>query len=438
MTTFPSRRTHKIVVDRIFDFTVTSSSVAQSADRIGRALRPDCYRINVAESLQSLFLLYGKPGAAISRILDRGRLWFAIAASIAVSVLLHAPDLPSRAPASAVLRFVSYVPGAWLAPLLIVAAVLVPSIILIRAVSGFGSFSVLIHNDYSPLLLCTLMSWTAAYLPLAIARFFLDDFLFHPIAFLVSNAYLAVLVVFAVRTIYGTSFGAAIGMTALGWIAAFAGSALIGVVGSLLYLFASPLMLYFLYAAFGSQLQSVGTGLRNRQRFQQQLEIATTNPHDADAHYQLGLIYQQRRQSSQAIARFERAIQIDPGFADAHFQLGVIARGEQRFDDAIRHLKTAAAIDDKLAQNDVWRELGAAYLAASRLEEALPALQKFTDRRQYDPEGLYWFGKALAQAGRTAQAREMFERAIEAVRTMPSRRRAQVRQWGSRAKSELR
>ena len=392
----------------------------------------------VAESLKSLFLLYVKPGAALSRILDRGRLWFAITAALAVSILLHAPDVPIRAPASAVLRFISYAPGAWLAPLVILAAVLAPAIILTRAVSGFGSFSVLIHNDYSPMLLCVLMSWTAAYLPLAVARFFLDyDFLFDPIAFFVMNAYLGVLVVFAVRTIYGSGFGAAIGMTVLGWIAAVAGSALLGLLGPLLYLLGSPLLLILLYFAFGSKLQSFGAVLRNRQHFQQQLEIATNNPHDADAHYQLGLIYQQRCQASEASARFERAIQIDPSFADAHLQVGVIARGEQRLDDAIRHLKAAAALDDKLAQNDVWRELGAAYLAGSKLEEALAALQKFTDRRAYDPEGLYWYGKALAQAGRTAEAREMFERTIEAVNTMPSHRRAQVRQWGSRAKSEL-
>jgi tetratricopeptide (TPR) repeat protein len=241
-----------------------------------------------------------------------------------------------------------------------------------------------------------------------------------------------------VRTIYGTGFGAAIGITALTWIVGLIGSMLIGVVGGLSYLFASPFVLYFLYIMFGSRLQSLGSGLRNRQHFQQQLEVATTNPHDADAHYQLGLIYQQRRQASEAIARFERAVQIDPAFADAHLQLGVIARGQQRFEDAIRHLKTAAAIDDKLAQNDVWRELGAAYFESSQWDEALAALQKFSVRRGYDPEGLYWYGKALAQAGRADEAREMFERAIEAVKTMPSHRRAQTRQWASRARSELR
>lgn len=398
----------------------------------------DWYRRIVAESLKALFLLYVKPGAAMSRILDRGRLWFAISASLAVSFLLHAPDIPVRGTAPAWMRFVAYAPGAWLAPLMILAAVLVPAIIVIRAATGRGSFSALIQSDYSPLLLCLLMAWTAAYLPLAAARMMLDyELLFDPLVFLIVNAYFAILAIFAVRTMYGTGFGAAMGTTALGWVTGVAGSALIGVVGPLLYFLGSPMLLILLYFAFGSRLQSLGAVMRNRQHFQQQLEIATNNPHDADAHYQLGLVYQERRQLSEAAARFERAVQIDPSFADAHLQLGVIARGQQRIDDAIRHLETAARIDDKLAQNDVWRELGAAYLDASRLDDAVAALQKFTDRRSYDPEGLYWFGRALAAKGRGVEAREMFERAIEAVKTMPSHRRAQVRQWGSRAKSEL-
>src|SRR5262249_17320971 len=150
-----------------------------------------------------------------------------------------------------------------------------------------------------------------------------------------------------------------------------------GVLGSALYLLMSPFALYYLYAMFGSNVRSLGETMRSRQHFQEQLRIATNNPHDADAHYQLGLIHQKRRQHSDAVARFERAVQIDPSFADAHLQLGIIAREQKRFEDAIRHLVKAATLDDKLAQSDVWRELAAAYLGANQTAEALAALSKF-------------------------------------------------------------
>jgi tetratricopeptide (TPR) repeat protein len=223
-----------------------------------------------------------------------------------------------------------------------------------------------------------------------------------------------------------------------GSIGAILGLAIYEVAGPLRSYAMSPFLLYYAYILFASDMRSLGDGLRSRQHLRSQLEIATNNPRDADAHYQLGLIYQNRRQYTEAIARFKRAVEIDPAEADPHFQLGRIAREQKRVEEAIGYLTTAAALDDKLGQSDVWRELGAAYFQAGKIEEAAAALGKYTDRRPYDPEGLYWYGKTLASLGRGGEAREMFERAIEAVKTMPRHRRAEVRSWGSAAKGELR
>ncbi len=389
------------------------------------------------DNIKALFMLYVRPGAAFGRILDRGHLWFAALAAVAFGFVLHFGDVPVPEPSSPLLRFISFAPGSYLLPLLIVAIVIVPAIILIRSFAGFGSFSVLLNNDYVPLLMCTLMAWAAAYLPLMLLRFVAFDLVETPPVFAGFNVLAAILTAVAVRTVYGTGLFAAIGITAVAWAVGAAGAFVMGVVGGALYFLASPLVLIYLWMAFGSRLGSLGQAMRSRQHFQQQLEISTANPHDADAHYQLGLIHQRRRQFSQAAERFEKAVKIDPSMADAHMQLGVVAREQGRFDDAIGHLKTAAALDDKLEQSDVWRELGAAYFGAGRLEEARAALEKFTSRRQYDPEGLYWYGRTLKQLGRTAEAKEMFDRCIEAVRTMPAHRRAQIRGWATRAKSEL-
>jgi tetratricopeptide (TPR) repeat protein len=389
--------------------------------------------------LRALFRLYANPVAAIGQILDRGRLWFAIVAALVVSVTLHISDFPPRGAGTLLLRFISFTPGGYLAPLLMTAVAFVPAIIACRAIFGHGSFGILMSGDYAPLLMCAFTCWAAAYLPLALLRAFTDfDWAQTPALYLAANLYFASLTALSARSVYGSSFPAALGITTIAWIVAVLSTGLIGILGSALYLLMSPFALYYLYAMFGSNVRSLGEGMRSRQHFQEQLQIATNNPHDADAHYQLGLIHQKRRQYSEALGRFERAIQIDPDLADAHMQLGVIAREQKRFEDAIRHLVKAATLDDKLAQSDVWREMGAAYLGASRTPEALAALVKYVERRPYDPEGLFWYGKALAQAGRTAEARGMFERAIEAVDTMPSRRRAQVRHWRGQAQTEIR
>lgn len=389
------------------------------------------------DNLKALFFLYARPSSGFGRILDRGRLWFSALLAILVGFFLHFDDLPIRGFAPPLSRFISYAPGGWLYPLLILAIITVPAIILVRSIATRASFTFALSGDYIPLLMCSLMAWAAAYLPLAILRWFAFIIADNPLVYLIFNVYALILTAFAVRTIYGARFGFALATTAVAWIAGAAGSFVFGIVGGLLYFLASPLVLIYVWIIFGSNLRNLGATMRSRQHFQRQLEISTANPHDADAHYQLGLIYQKRRQLSEAAARFEQAVKIDPSMADAHYQLGLIARQQGRLDDAIAHLRTAAAADDRLAQHEVWRDLGATLFQAGRIEEANAALEKFVSRREYDPEGLYWFGMVLKQTGRADQARNLFQRSIEAARTMPAHRRSEVSVWARKSKSEL-
>jgi len=168
------------------------------------------------------------------------------------------------------------------------------------------------------------------------------------------------------------------------------------------------------------------------------MEAATINPRDASAHYQLGLIYQHRRQYTEAITRFQKAVEIADDDTDAHFQLGRIAREQNRLQDAINHFSVVLEQDDKHAQSEIWREIGATYFAASMFADAKEALAKFIDRRPYDPEGLYYYGKTLEQLGQREEAREMFSRCVEAVKTMPSYRYREQRKWNKLAADERR
>jgi len=71
-------------------------------------------------------------------------------------------------------------------------------------------------------------------------------------------------------------------------------------------------------------------------------------------------------------------------------------------------------------------------------EKALAELQKYADRREFDPEGLYWLGATFKKLGRVLEARDAFERAVEAARTSPAHRRRYTAAWGRQAKTELR
>jgi tetratricopeptide (TPR) repeat protein len=168
------------------------------------------------------------------------------------------------------------------------------------------------------------------------------------------------------------------------------------------------------------------------------LENATLNPKDAEAHYQLGLIYQQRRQYPLAIEKFQKSVEIDPGDPDAYFQLGRIARQEGRYDAALEYCRAAARLDDKHCSNEVWREIGVVNFLSGHSEEARQALEKYLDRRPYDPEAQCWYGRTLAKLGLPDRAKEAFNQAIESVRTMPPARKRQVRSWDAESRKDLR
>ena len=85
--------------------------------------------------------------------------------------------------------------------------------------------------------------------------------------------------------------------------------------------------------------------------------------------------------------------------------MGRVLRAQGDSTAALEHLKTAAAIDNKLAQSEVLRETGAALLDLGRDDEARDILREYTNRRNFDPEGLYWYGVALSRVGDGAGAR---------------------------------
>lgn len=370
------------------------------------------------QNARLLLRLWWRPAAAMSGILDRGSLLFASVAVLAASFLLH---------------FISFY-----TPLLVLAAVYVPGTLLVASLAGrLGGFRTVFARDYSPLLTCTAMAWTAVVVPLSLTVRVVPLPVLLGVAAL-ACLYFAVLMFFAVRTVLGTTNGVAAATVALSWIPLAAIVIFRQPLNFILGWLASPFFLLFVFYYLGSEIGNLGAGLRSRQNFRRMLEASALNPHDAGAQYQLGLIYQQRRQYSEAIARFQNAVAIDPRETDAHFQLGRIARAQGRLNDALAHFQTVLDQDDKHSQNEILREIGALYLAARQYDPARHELAAYTERRPYDPEGLFYYGQALEGMEDAAGARGMYARAVEAARTAPPFRRRETARWSRLAQKQAR
>ena len=351
----------------------------------------------------------------MSEILDRGSLLFASLAALAVAFL----------ESSLVIGGMPFY-----LPLFLLAAIYVPCTLLLGRLFGQSA-------DYGTLLTCAALGWSASQIPVLV----LGPMLETPVrlALLVAAfAYFLFLMFFAVRNIFGIGSGAAVGTVALSWLPLLAVPWIWAPIGFVLRWAASPFFIFYAWYFLGGELGSLGSGLRNRQHFHRMLEAAAINPHDGDAQYQLGLIYQQRRLYSEAIQRFQNAVAIDPTETDAHFQLGRIARRQGRPSDALKHFQTVAQQDARHSSSEILRELGAVELELGNPAEASHYLETYVERREYDPEGLYYYGQALEGLGKQEDARQMYRRAVEAARSAPRYRRRVVSQWSRLALKRLR
>ena len=372
-------------------------------------------------NIQLLLRLVVAPADGMSAILDRGSLLFASLAALVVGLFAGVPGL----------HFSFYT------PLLVLAIAYVPGVLLLSVLFGrLGGLGMVFSRDYSTLLTCAAMAWAASQIPLVVAGAVLPPLILIWAA-LACLGYFAVLMFFAVRTVFGTGNGVAAGVVSLSWLPLVVLAFLWGPLSMILRWVASPFFLFFAWYYLGAEFQNLGSGFRSRQNFQRMLEAAAVNPHDGDAQYQLGLIFQQRRRYSDAIQRFQNAVAIDPTETDAHFQLGRIAMEQGRSGDAIARFETVLRQDERHSSGEIHRDLGSAYLAAGRLPEALRELEIYTGRREYDPEGLYYYGQVMERTGDPAAARSLYERAVEAARTAPRYRRRLIARWSRLAQKQL-
>jgi tetratricopeptide (TPR) repeat protein len=377
-----------------------------------------------ASNLKPILNLYTRPAAAMSDLLDRGSLFISSLAALAISFALSSVTV--------VFPFPFY------GPLFGMAVIYVPGLLFIGGMISrvSGGFHSVFQRDYAPLLTCVAAGWSAANLPLLFVAWFAPSIFL--VAALLAYLWLLVLIFFAVRTVFGTENGPAFGIVALSWAPLVAAYLLRGPLEYLAGWLSSPFLLiyayFFLRGEISGMTRGLGEGLRRSQSFRRNLEAAAVNPHDAEAQYQLGLIYQQRRQYTEAIRRFENSIAIDPGETDAHFQLGRIALEQGRRGDALRSFQTVVNQNEQHAQGAILRELGALYISARQYQDGLNELARYEERHPYDAEGLYYHGLALEGLGKRDEAREVYIRAAEAVNQAPPYLRRAAGKWGRMAR----
>ena len=231
-----------------------------------------------ASDLKPILNLYTRPAAAMSDLLDRGSLFISSLAVLVISFALS--------------RVTVVFPFPFYGPLFGLAVIYVPGLLFIGGMISrvSGGFHSVFQRDYAPLLTCVAAAWSATNLPLLLIAWFAPAV--FPEAVLVAYLWLLVLIFFAVRTVFGTENGAAFGIVALSWAPVAAAYLLRGPLEYLAGWLSSPFLLIFAYFFLRGEIsgmtRGLGEGLRRGQSFRRNLEAAAENPHEAEAHYQLG------------------------------------------------------------------------------------------------------------------------------------------------------
>ncbi len=135
-------------------------------------------------------------------------------------------------------------------------------------------------------------------------------------------------------------------------------------------------------------------------------EILEKNPNVPGIHYRLARISLSRPQTPATTAEgkkeLEEELQIDPTNAPAVFYLGELARQAGQWGEAITRFTKAAELDPGFVEANL--ALGMSLNSAQRFPEAVVPLEKYVKIVPEDPAGHYQLSVAYARTGRKQDA----------------------------------
>jgi len=142
--------------------------------------------------------------------------------------------------------------------------------------------------------------------------------------------------------------------------------------------------------------------------------VLQQEPENAEAHYLLGMIYLNKKMTSEARASFERTVHTAPTqpstWPDAWNNLGMLAAQEGRNEDAIANLKEAIRLNPSYTV--ALENLGNVYRQQHRWAEAQATLVRALETDPNDADANYGLAMTFAQQSDTQNAEKYFDAAL--------------------------
>ena len=135
------------------------------------------------------------------------------------------------------------------------------------------------------------------------------------------------------------------------------------------------------------------------------------NPNTWFGRCNLGVVLFQKGRVDEAVAQYQKALEINPNYVAAHYNLGNALFQKGQLDEALAQYQKAVEINPNDAEAHV--NLGNALFQNEQLDEALAQFQKAIEINPNDAETHYNLGNALFQKGQLDEAVAQFQKALE-------------------------
>lgn len=135
------------------------------------------------------------------------------------------------------------------------------------------------------------------------------------------------------------------------------------------------------------------------------------NPALAEAHSNLGLIFNQQHNYAQALAEFRKALAINPKDAITYNGIGAALRAEHDLQGAIKNWQTSVTLDPKLATAHY--NLGTAYEIEKEYDKALTSYRLAVKNDYRLGEAYYRMGLILERKHKGEEAAEQFKESLK-------------------------
>lgn len=131
----------------------------------------------------------------------------------------------------------------------------------------------------------------------------------------------------------------------------------------------------------------------------------------AEVHNNQGVDFAQQGKLNEAIAAFNRAIQIFPKYENAHNNLGLALGSQNKFSEAVAAFNRAIEINPK--NFETYNNLGIALGSQGKLAEAIAAFNRAIQLNPEDPTSRQNLGVAFWTQGKISQAVASLQKARE-------------------------